>query len=81
MRSHETISLGWCDPGTTDGEFTVAGMMLAAARTARLGPVIRVEGSCLISKLRNQIVAAFLQLHLLQRSDVRCQTGTIGLHA
>jgi hypothetical protein len=60
VRSHETISLGWCDPGTTDGEFTVAGMMLAAARTARLGPVIRVEGACLISKLRNQIASTFL---------------------
>lgn len=60
MRSHETISLGWCDPGTVDGEFAVALAMLAAARTARLGPVIRVEGACLISKLRNQIAATFL---------------------
>ena len=60
MRSHDTISLGWCDPGTVDGEFAVAISMIAAARTPRLGPVIRVEGACLISRLRNQIVSTFL---------------------
>ena len=60
MRSHDTVSLGWCDPGTVDGEFAVALAMLAAARTPMLGPVIRVEGACLISKLRNQIAATFL---------------------
>lgn len=55
-----TVSLGWCDPGTVDGEFAVAIAMLAAARTSLLGPVVRVEGACLISKLRNQIASTFL---------------------
>lgn len=55
-----TVSLGWCDPGQVDGEFAVALAMLAAARTPVLGPMIRVEGAALISRLRNQIVSTFL---------------------
>lgn len=60
MRDADTVAIGWADPGLVDGEFAVALAMLAVARQDRLGPVVRVEGACLISKLRNQIVSTFL---------------------
>jgi len=60
MKSRDRISIGWADPGQVDGEFAVNIALLATARMSLLGPLIRVEGSGLISRLRNQIVTTFL---------------------
>ena len=60
MRSRDRVAIGWADPGQVDGEFAVHIAMLATARANVVGPVIRVEGSALISRIRNEIVQTFL---------------------
>lgn len=60
MKTRDKVSIGWADPGLVDGEFAVRLMMLVADRRDRLGPMIRVEGSALVSRQRNEIVSTFL---------------------
>lgn len=60
MKSGHKVTIGWCDPGQVEGEFAVRLMMLAMARRDRLGPMLRVEGSALISRQRNELARAFL---------------------
>jgi len=60
MRTKDTVTIAWADPGQVDGEFAVAMAQLMVARTSFFGPTIRVEGSALISRIRNEIVAGFL---------------------
>lgn len=60
MKTKDKVSIGWADPGVVDGEFAVRLMMLVGDRRDRLGPMIRVEGSALVSRQRNEIVATFL---------------------
>ena len=60
MRTKDTVAIGWADPGHVDGEFAVALAQLSVARASWLGGMIRVEGSALISRIRNEIASAFL---------------------
>jgi len=60
MKSRDRVSIGWADPGQVDGEFAVNIALLSTARASILGPLIRVEGSGLISRLRNEIASTFL---------------------
>lgn len=60
MRSKDRITIGWADPGTVEGEFAVRLMMLAQQRSSLIASFIRVEGSALVSRQRNEIVSTFL---------------------
>lgn len=60
MKSRDKIAIGWADPGLVDGAFCVSLMMLSSVRRDRIGATIRVEGSGLISRQRNEIVSHFL---------------------
>jgi len=60
MRTKDTISIAWADPGMVEGEFAIALAQLMVARTSFFGPTIRCEGSALISRIRNDLVAGFL---------------------
>ncbi len=60
MKSSHKVSFGICDPGTVNGEFAYQMIQLARGRSDKLGPFVRVKGSGLLSKLRNQVVKHFL---------------------
>ena len=60
MRTGDKIVLAWCDPGQVAGEFAHSLATLVAQRGDRLAAVVRREGSGLLSKVRNEIVASFL---------------------
>ena len=60
MKSAHTVSIGACDPGTVNAAWAYTMLQLAQSRSSRLGPFIRIEGSGLLSKLRNRVVATFL---------------------
>lgn len=60
MKSAHKVSIGSCDPGTVNGSFAYRLIQLAQARSARLGPFVRVKGSGLLSKQRNRVVKQFL---------------------
>lgn len=62
MRPQDRITIGWCDPGEVDGGFAAAMMRLGWERGGRLAdqPLIRMVGSGLLSRTRNQLVATFL---------------------
>jgi GT2 family glycosyltransferase len=60
MKSAHKVSIGSCDPGTVNGAFAYRLIQLAQARSARLGPFVRVKGSGLLSKQRNRVVKQFL---------------------
>lgn len=61
MKSKDKIAIGWIDPGVVDGWFAISIMNLYHDRHSRIGQVIRVEAGGLISRGRNEIVAAFLE--------------------
>ena len=60
LRTQDRIAVAWCDPGQVDGAFAADMMNLAASRRERLAQTIRVHGGGLLSRTRNQVVAAFL---------------------
>lgn len=60
MKKNDKVVIAWCDPGEVDGRFAADMMALAASRHDRLGPLIRNEGSGLLSRQRNEVVARFL---------------------
>lgn len=60
MRKEDKVVIGWCDPGQVDGRFAADMMSLAASRPRKLGPLIRNEGSGLLSRMRNEVVHRFL---------------------
>ena len=60
MKTAHKVSIGSCDPGTVNGAFAYRLIQLAQARSARLGPFVRVKGSGLLSKQRNRVVKQFL---------------------
>jgi acetyl esterase/lipase len=60
MRSGDRVALGYCDPGEVDGAFCADLFRLAGARPARLGSLLRVVGTGLLSRSRNELVATFL---------------------
>lgn len=60
MRSGDRVVIGYCDPGEVDGAFCADLFTLAGSRPARLGPLLRVEGTGLLSRIRNELVATFL---------------------
>lgn len=60
MKSGHKVTIGWPDSGQVHGEFAISIAMLQAYYPERLGPYIRVEGSGLISRQRNEIVYTFL---------------------
>ena len=60
MRSGDRVAVGYCDPGTVDGAFCADMFTLAGARPQRLGSLLRVEGTGLLSRIRNELVRTFL---------------------
>jgi hypothetical protein len=60
MRSGDRVVIGFCDPGEVDGAFCADLFNLAGARATRLGPLLRVHGTGLLSRIRNELVAGFL---------------------
>lgn len=60
MRSRDRIAVGWIDPGTVDGVFATSMMTVYAERQNVIKSILRVEGSGLLSRSRNQLVAAFM---------------------
>lgn len=60
MRTRDRVVIGWCDPGVVDGGFAADMIALASARSDRIGPHLRVEGSGLLSRVRNELVRTFL---------------------
>lgn len=60
MRAQDTVAVGWCDPGNVHGAFAASMVRLVRARTDRVGDLIRIQGSGLLSRIRNEMVAAFL---------------------
>ena len=61
MKTGHVVSIGVCDPGIVTGEFMARIFQLVATRNARLGPLVRVRGSGLLSKMRNKVVKSFLE--------------------
>lgn len=59
MKSRDRVTVAWIDGGTVDALFAVSMMNLHAQRSSRIDTVIRVGGS-LLSRERNEVVAAFL---------------------
>ena len=60
MRGGDRVAVGYCDPGTVDGAFCADMFTLAGARPQRLGSLLRVEGTGLLSRIRNELVRTFL---------------------
>lgn len=60
MKTGHKVSIGVCDPGTVNGDFAFKLVQLAQARSAKLGPFVRIKGNGLLSKLRNRVVKTFL---------------------
>ena len=60
MKTGHKVSIGFCDPGTVSGAFAARLFQLSQARTERLGPLVRLKGSGLLSKMRNQLIRTFL---------------------
>lgn len=60
MKTSHKVSIGVCDPGIVAGEFCARLFQLASTRGSRLGPLVRVKGSGLLSKMRNKVVKTFL---------------------
>jgi hypothetical protein len=60
MRARDKIALGWIDPGQVDGMFAMSMMSIYAERLPKIGAVLRVEGSGLLSRMRNELVTRFL---------------------
>lgn len=61
MQKGDKVAVGWCDPGEVDGNFAADMFMLAGSRRRELDMVLRVEGSALISRSRNELVRRFLE--------------------
>lgn len=60
MKSGHKVSIGACDPGTVNAAWAYNMIQLVQVRDDRLGPFVRIKGSGLLSKLRNRVVAGFL---------------------
>jgi len=60
MKSGHKVSIGVCDPGTVNADFAFRLFQLAQSRSDRLGPLVRIKGSGLLSKMRNRVVKTFL---------------------
>lgn len=60
MKSAHKVSIGFCDPGMVVGDFASRLFQLSQSRGDRLGTLVRVKGSGLLSKYRNLMVASFL---------------------
>lgn len=60
MKTKDRVVIGWCDPGQVEGDFALSLALISCERSSRLGPFVRVEGSALVSRQRNEIVATFL---------------------
>lgn len=59
MRPQDRVAIGWCDPGTVDGAFAASMIQLVRSRD-RVGNTVRLVGSGLLSRIRNELVANFL---------------------
>lgn len=60
MKSGHKVSIGACDPGQVNAAWAYNMIQLVQVRDDRLGPFVRIKGSGLLSKLRNRVVAGFL---------------------
>lgn len=60
MRAQDRVAIGWCDSGQTDGAFAATMFRLALSRHDRITNVVRLVGSGLLSRIRNELVRTFL---------------------
>lgn len=60
MKTAHKISIGACDPGTVNAAWAYRMIQIAQDYRDKLGPFVRIKGSGLLSKMRNRVVAAFL---------------------
>lgn len=60
MKTGHSVSIGSCDNGSVNGAFAYALIQLAASRSSKLGTFVRVKGSGLLSRQRNNLVRKFL---------------------
>lgn len=61
MRPQDTITLGVCDPGTVNSTFALHLFQLGREYGPRIGDVVHVIGSGLLSRIRNDMVHQFLE--------------------
>lgn len=61
MRAQDKVVIGWCDSGQTDGAFAATMTRLALSRHDRITNVVRILGSGLLSRIRNELVRTFLE--------------------
>ena len=59
VRSKDRVTVAWIDGGQVDADFCVSMIALFRHRSERIGSIIRIGGA-LLSRQRNQVVAAFL---------------------
>ncbi len=60
MKTGHIVSIGSCDNGTVNGGFAYNLIQIASSRSGKLGPFVRVKGSGLLSRQRNNLVRKFL---------------------
>lgn len=60
MKTAHKVSFGSCDNGTVNGAFAYQLIQIALSRSSVLGPFVRVKGSGLLSRQRNNMVRQFL---------------------
>jgi hypothetical protein len=60
VKTAHKVTIGACDPGEVNAAWAYNMIQLAQSRSSRLGPFVRIKGSGLLSKLRNRVVATFL---------------------
>lgn len=60
MKTAHKVSIGFCDPGQVSADFASRLFQLACVRSDRLGALVRVKGSGLLSRYRNKVVQTFL---------------------
>ena len=60
MKTAHKISIGACDPGTVNAAWAYRMIQIAQDYRDKLGPFVRIKASGLLSKMRNRVVAAFL---------------------
>lgn len=60
MKVRDTVAIGWLDNGQVDGMFALALAGINAERSARIGGLLRIESSGLLSRGRNELVARFM---------------------
>jgi len=60
LRSRDTVTVGWIDPGVVDGMFALSVAAIYREHAGRVRELARVEGGGLLSRQRNELVTRFL---------------------